>query len=313
MITIWKTMGTLFLLATLVPTLPLKAEDASEPASSNPFLGVRLAREPLPPLLAKHLQMDPDAGLLVLNVIKDSPADKAGIEKDDVIYELQGNPVKGYDPFVQQILSAGVGTEIKIGLIHLGQRKTISASLEPAPSSQSWKYPAETAAPQPMRPGRIFRMNPNDQNWQQIPFHNMPDLRDFFGKHYRQSFTYRVTSNGNDLEITVQGNPNHPNSQITVNDKTNNKQYTTAANKIEDLPEVYREAAKNSIESARQSAQNFDFDFQIPFDGNQMSPPPSDQDNQIQELLKRLEQMEQQQKEMQQRFDELEKNKSKDL
>jgi len=314
MITTGKTIGLAFLLTALVLGQAAFAEEtAANPAKPTAFLGVRLAREPLPDLLAKHIQLDSAAGLLVLNVVAGSPADKAGIDKDDVLYEIQGAPVQGYDAFVQRILEAGVGAEIQIGLIHLGQKKTVSASLEAAPASQSWKYPEETAASQPLRPGRMFRMNPDDQDWQQIPFQDIPDLRDFFGKHYQQIFTYRISSNGNDLEITIQGNPNQPNTQIRVHDKTNNKQYSTTVNKLDDLPDVYREAAKNSLYSARQSARNYNFDLRIPFGGGQGIPMPPDLDNQIQDLLKRLEEMEKQQKDMQQRIDEMEKNKSRDI
>ena len=66
--------GSFLFLADLV-----QAQDDIE-KSPRPYLGVKLDPNPLPELLVKHLNLDSDRGLLIKNIQRDSPADKAGLE-----------------------------------------------------------------------------------------------------------------------------------------------------------------------------------------------------------------------------------------
>ena len=96
-LTVWFS-GWFFLLAN-----PAWAEMADETAKS--YIGVRLNQ--VPEILRKHLKLDDNRGLLVQNIQLGSPADKAGLEKDDIIISWNGQPVTSYQEFVDQVQQAG--------------------------------------------------------------------------------------------------------------------------------------------------------------------------------------------------------------
>jgi membrane-associated protease RseP (regulator of RpoE activity) len=166
------------------------AEKEAQPAaqSGQASLGIRLDTNPLPELLVKHLRLEAGEGLLVSNVLKGSPADAAGIEQDDIIVAFQGNPVKGFGEFVGAVRAAGVGAEVAVEVIHRGERKTVNIKLTSWPKEQNWKYADRPVAGEPRQPGRVFRMNPGQRHWQEIPYGQTPEMRDFFRRFHSIPF-----------------------------------------------------------------------------------------------------------------------------
>ena len=121
------------------------------------YVGVALDPSPLDSLLAKHLRLDADEGLLIRNVQLDSPADKAMLERDDIIVGFEGEPVRRFDDFVGAIHEAGIGTEVTLEVIHLGQRKSVELTIEAKPDHLKWKHHFEPERTERIRPGRIWR------------------------------------------------------------------------------------------------------------------------------------------------------------
>lgn len=160
---------------------PAAAEDG--PVSETvvrPFLGVRL--EPLPELLAKHLQLASGEGLLIRNVVIDSPADKTGLEPDDIILACDDKPVRGHAEFVEQIRGTGVDHEVTLEIIHNGERQSLQVRLAPAPAEtrpDQWKRPLSDPIDRGICRGRTFRWDPGDGYWQEVPHENVPGLRGF--------------------------------------------------------------------------------------------------------------------------------------
>ncbi|MGC8733973.1 MAG: S1C family serine protease [bacterium] len=85
--------------------------------NSRPFLGVRVAD--LPDYLKNYLNIK--YGVIVIEVIKDSPAEKAGIKKDDIILEFDDKPVYSYDDLVDLIMQTKVGQKVKIKILRKNQ------------------------------------------------------------------------------------------------------------------------------------------------------------------------------------------------
>lgn len=92
------------------------------------YLGVQLHE--LNADLADYFAVKPDAGVLVLEVEDDSPAEKAGVKAGDIITKVDDETVA--DPAdIQEIISElEEDDEIAIELIQKGKRKTIKVTLE---------------------------------------------------------------------------------------------------------------------------------------------------------------------------------------
>ena len=127
--------------------------DSTEP---RPYIGVMLDVVPLPDLLVKHLGLEPGQGIRIANIHRDSPADKAGLERDDIIIGFEGGLVDDRQQFVDNVRKAGIGTEISLEIIHLGKRNTVKLTLEGLKGDFDLKYPPEPEVVQSWRPGKIF-------------------------------------------------------------------------------------------------------------------------------------------------------------
>ncbi len=221
-----------------------------ESTNERPFMGVMIDTAPLPGLLSKHLGLAADQGLRIQNVQKDSPADKAGLERDDLIVGLQGDEVRGHEQFVAAIREAGSGTEISLQIIHLGVRKTIKLTLKPFDGVSHWKHPREPEAVQSWRPGRFFRLEPGDENWQEMFKDGIPpDIDVDVKKFFNEVRTYHF-SNGEDSTVTIEGDPQDEDSTITV--RIGDDEHKSTVKGIDKLPRKYREAAEDALEKARE-------------------------------------------------------------
>ncbi len=112
---------------------------AGEQENIAGYLGVRLM--PVPELLRVHLGLDEGAGQLIINIVIDSPADKAGLGCYDVITALNEQEVRDYDKFVEAIQSAGAGAKVTLALISGGKKRNVTVHLKEAPTGPpDWKY-----------------------------------------------------------------------------------------------------------------------------------------------------------------------------
>jgi membrane-associated protease RseP (regulator of RpoE activity) len=82
---------------------------------------------PVPELLRKHLQLEDEEGVLVLNVVDDSPAAKAGITKDDVIVSAAGKDLVEVRDLLE-VVREREGQEFELEVIHEGEQKSVTIS-----------------------------------------------------------------------------------------------------------------------------------------------------------------------------------------
>jgi hypothetical protein len=97
-----------------------------------PFPGrmpVRLGIWPLPPdpVLRDQLDLPKGQGLVVADVLPDTPAAKAGLKKHDILLELEGKPVPSNpEEFREQLSKIKPGTKVDLVILRKGKREKIS-------------------------------------------------------------------------------------------------------------------------------------------------------------------------------------------
>jgi membrane-associated protease RseP (regulator of RpoE activity) len=110
---------------------PRAAKPSGAPAKGPGFLGIGFAE--VDPALAAHLGLEEGSGVLVGSVWKDSPAARAGIEKNDVIVSVDGEGLKGARGIVRMLGEKRAGDTVKVKVIHKGQERTVEAVLVDRP------------------------------------------------------------------------------------------------------------------------------------------------------------------------------------
>jgi hypothetical protein len=108
-----------------------KDEDA-RPAKDRTWLGVGV--EEASEALADQLGLDPGVGLVVTHVSADSPAAKAGLKKNDVLIELEGQSLVHPAQLRKLVQARKPGDKVKLVYYRGGKKHTESATLEQAPA-----------------------------------------------------------------------------------------------------------------------------------------------------------------------------------
>jgi membrane-associated protease RseP (regulator of RpoE activity) len=222
----------------------------SQAQEKQPFIGVLVDGTVLPELLTKHLGLEPGQGLRVVNISVGSFADKAGLERDDILVAFQGQKVTDLDEFIDAVKKAGVGAKVSLEVIHLGQRKTVEFQLEPL-GKMEWKYPSEPEVVMSWRPGKVFKIGPDGQQWLEIPFEKLPDFDLDVNSFFKEKYTYEYSENGEDYTVTIEGSPTDEDTKVVV--QAGGTEHAATVGQIDNLPEKYRESAKQAVENAKKN------------------------------------------------------------
>jgi serine protease Do len=91
------------------------------------WLGVSI--QDVTPGLASGLGLSVKKGVLISDVVDDSPAARAGLRRGDVVTALNGKPVRATGPFRNRIAALGPKGEAKLSLIREGTSKTVTVTL----------------------------------------------------------------------------------------------------------------------------------------------------------------------------------------
>lgn len=103
---------------------------------SGGFLGVQI--QDLSPQLRKYFRVKSELGVLVSEVVKDSPAEKAGILAGDVIIMVEKKKISSSSDLTRKIRTENPDSKIQLTLIRKGRKKTVTAVLGTNQQSFSW-------------------------------------------------------------------------------------------------------------------------------------------------------------------------------
>jgi serine protease Do len=106
------------------------------------WLGVAI--QDVTPEISKAMGLKGEGGALVADVVKEGPADKAGIKRGDVIVAYQGKEIASSRDLPIRVADTPVGTRAEVKILRDGQEKTITAEIGELKDKESV---AEAASP----------------------------------------------------------------------------------------------------------------------------------------------------------------------
>ncbi|MGB8316463.1 MAG: trypsin-like peptidase domain-containing protein [Aestuariivirga sp.] len=86
-------------------------------------LGIEGAATPIPRHIARFSGIDQEAGVRVLNVLKDGPAETAGIQSGDLLIAIDDAPVLGIDDLLRLLNHERVDQSVRVSLLRKGERR----------------------------------------------------------------------------------------------------------------------------------------------------------------------------------------------
>jgi putative serine protease PepD len=93
-------------------------------------LGVSI--QPVPPVVSEQFGL-PESGALVSDVTPGSAADRAGLQRGDVITEVNGEPLETSIDLTAQIRALKPGDEVRLTIMRDGREREVTATLGTAP------------------------------------------------------------------------------------------------------------------------------------------------------------------------------------
>lgn len=92
------------------------------------WLGVVV--QPITPELAQSFGMEGKNGALVSEVIKDGPAEKAGMKAGDIVMEFDGKKINEMNDLPRIVASMPVGRKVPVRILRDGKQEEISVTIE---------------------------------------------------------------------------------------------------------------------------------------------------------------------------------------
>jgi S1-C subfamily serine protease len=120
----------------IVPAIAL-----ANPDGGDAYLGVSL--QPLEGGLAEALDMKEDSGVLVGQVMPESPAEVAGIKSGDIIVAIGGTAVGTPSSLRREIGRHDAGQKVTVAYLRDGKRSTVEVELREAPAGGRFHEPSE--------------------------------------------------------------------------------------------------------------------------------------------------------------------------
>jgi S1-C subfamily serine protease len=95
--------------------------------AQHPFLGVNVTN--LTPDIARALGTSAKAGVVVVSVVRGGPADRAGIQRGDVIVKLGGHAVTDYADLLGLVRTTKPGSRVPVTVNRGGQQRTVTVTI----------------------------------------------------------------------------------------------------------------------------------------------------------------------------------------
>jgi beta-lactamase regulating signal transducer with metallopeptidase domain len=222
-------------------------------------LGVRVEKPS--PTLAEQLDLAADKGLVVADVVADSPAAKAGIKPHDILLEIGGKPVPSNPrEFVQMINELKADQAVDFTVLRKGKKETIKGVKLPEARAAADDQPrfgpdglpdARNFQPVPMPFPKLLNPLRLEAIKQPLELQNALDRGDSVRMTVQivnDDFTIDSAQNG--VEITVKGRKDGQEKKVSeVRIKDGDTK--VKAESIDKVPEKYRDSVKKLLDSIK--------------------------------------------------------------
>lgn len=111
------------------------------------WLGVSVRN--ITPEMAKAYKVGGENGVMVNDVFRGDPADKAGLKRGDVIVELNGQKIKDSNDFINKVRTLAPGSIAKLGTVRKGKKMTFNVKLGERPNTADGRPAAKSGAKNP--------------------------------------------------------------------------------------------------------------------------------------------------------------------
>jgi len=125
------------------------APPSAPPAAKPGFLGVRPSQEQPSAEEFKELKIE---GGVRIEVIEGAPAEKAGLQDEDIIVEIDGTKVKEFPEMPRLLQKKSAGAEVKLKVQRGKQTKEFTVKLAERPEMPGEPDPAPEAPKEPPKP-----------------------------------------------------------------------------------------------------------------------------------------------------------------
>ena len=223
--------------------------------SDSAYLGILFDPTPLPEILTKHLELESGQGLRVQNVQKNGPADRAGIGRDDIVIELNGEPVTDFHAFLDTVSQHHVGEKVTLQILHLGKQRRVEITLAARASAFNPKFPPEPLEHQHIAPGRIWRFHHGPDRWVEIDKEMKPELPEVVKAITQELYVFHYQADGNHpaCTVSIHGDPHDEESTLII--KQQGKEYTTTVDSLDRLPGNTQARGEQALERAKHQAR----------------------------------------------------------
>jgi S1-C subfamily serine protease len=92
------------------------------------YVGVAGQNVPIPRGVARANQLAVTSGILVVSVEERSPAERAGLRKDDVIFRFGGELVSGIDELHRHLTEDRIGMPVEVSILRAGSQHNLTVT-----------------------------------------------------------------------------------------------------------------------------------------------------------------------------------------
>ena len=159
------------------------AARAADPADDGPWIGVYT--QPIDQDLRDAFDLDRTDGILIVDVMKGSPAEKAGLRRRDIVIKFDGKTIDGSIPLVDLVKDTKPGDRIDLVYVRNGEEKSTVVEIgsrDSAKGSVLAITPNRTPQSGSRNYDRALRMDTESDSYIGVSIQNLNDqLGSYFG------------------------------------------------------------------------------------------------------------------------------------